>query len=117
MTDAEKAKNQPARTGLVPVKLKQTDESQVKIGKTELVMERKWSVENHKGNKDIVLDVTPRQAIYIYKCDDCIIKVLASECSTDIGLMHLMSGFHVSYDLNPPNPPTRPWNDVRLFVQ
>lgn len=76
MTDSDKSKNQPSRSGLVPAKLKPLDGSQTKEGKTELVMERKWSIENHKGIKDIEIEVNPRQSVYIYKCDDCVIKVI-----------------------------------------
>ncbi|GMH45257.1 hypothetical protein BSKO_13214 [Bryopsis sp. KO-2023] len=76
VTDAEKAKNIPGRSGLVPVKLRSTGAPTVKAGKTELVMERKWTVENHKGNKEIVLENTnPRQTVYIYKCEDSVVKV------------------------------------------
>lgn len=76
VSDAEKAKNLPSRTGLVPAKLKPLDGSQSKEGKTELVMERKWSIENHKGIEDIEIEGTPRQSVYIYKCDDCVVKVI-----------------------------------------
>ena len=44
---------------------------------------RKWAVENHTGNRDLVLDnVDAKQAVYIYNCKDCTIQVsqLSSLC-------------------------------------
>ncbi|CAG5132682.1 unnamed protein product, partial [Candidula unifasciata] len=38
---------------------------------------KKWVVEYHKNNKNIVLDnVDIKQTVYIYKCEDCVIKVV-----------------------------------------
>uniref|UniRef100_A0A0B7AU63 Adenylyl cyclase-associated protein n=2 Tax=Arion vulgaris TaxID=1028688 RepID=A0A0B7AU63_9EUPU len=37
---------------------------------------KKWVVEYHKGNKNIVLnEVDLKHSVYIYKCDDCVITV------------------------------------------
>ena len=39
---------------------------------------RKWVVEGHTDNRDIVLqDVDPKQAVYIFGCTSCTIQVWA----------------------------------------
>lgn len=44
--------------------------------KTELVLGRKWTVENHKGNKQLVIDQTdPKQSVYIYNCHNSTVQV------------------------------------------
>jgi hypothetical protein len=41
-----------------------------------LEQERKWMVENHEGNQEIVLDKTDsRQTVYIYNCHKSVIQV------------------------------------------
>ncbi|GAB6028170.1 hypothetical protein CHUAL_002376 [Chamberlinius hualienensis] len=37
---------------------------------------KKWVVEHHKGNKNIVIDDTSmNQSVYVYACEDCVIQV------------------------------------------
>ena len=44
--------------------------------KTELVLGRKWSIENHTSNRNIIIDQTdPKQSVYIFNCSNCTIQV------------------------------------------
>jgi hypothetical protein len=44
--------------------------------RTVLEQERKWMVENHEGNQEIVLSQTDsRQTVYIYNCHKSVIQV------------------------------------------
>lgn len=37
---------------------------------------RKWRVENHVGNHNVVIDqTTNQQTVYIYRCDNCTVQV------------------------------------------
>jgi len=37
---------------------------------------KKWIVEYHKGNKNIVIEIADmRQVVYIYKCTDCVVQI------------------------------------------
>lgn len=37
---------------------------------------KKWSVENHVGNKTLVIEgVTPKQTVYVYDCVDCVVRI------------------------------------------
>jgi len=55
--------------------------------KTELVLGRKWSVENHTDNRSLIIDQTdPKQSVYIFNCTNCTVQVSAcivtfSHCS------------------------------------
>ena len=41
-----------------------------------LLQGRKWVVENHAGNREIVIsDTEPRQTVYIFNCNNCTIQV------------------------------------------
>jgi adenylyl cyclase-associated protein len=42
----------------------------------ELQGDKKWIIENQDNNKDLVItECSISQALYIYKCDNCVIKV------------------------------------------
>lgn len=44
--------------------------------KTELVLGRKWTVENHKGNRALIIDQTdPKQSVYIFNCHNSTVQV------------------------------------------
>lgn len=44
--------------------------------KTELVLGRKWSVENHSNNRSLIIDQTdPKQSVYIFNCSNCTVQV------------------------------------------
>ncbi|CAD7701134.1 unnamed protein product [Ostreobium quekettii] len=45
-------------------------------GRTELVADRKWEVEHHKGNHEILIeDNNSKHTLYIFKCEDCVVQV------------------------------------------
>ena len=47
--------------------------------KTELVLGRKWSIENHTDNRKLIIDQTdPKQSVYIFNCSNCTVQVI--EC-------------------------------------
>ena len=44
--------------------------------KMELVLGRKWSIENHTDNRSLVVDQTdPKQSVYIFNCSNCTVQV------------------------------------------
>ena len=44
--------------------------------KLELVLGRKWSIENHEGNRNLIIDQTdPKQSVYIFNCSNCTVQV------------------------------------------
>ncbi|KAI8476335.1 MAG: adenylate cyclase-associated CAP [Monoraphidium minutum] len=44
--------------------------------KVELQQDRKWVVEHHSGNREIVIDKTdPRHAVYIFNCHNCVVQI------------------------------------------
>lgn len=44
--------------------------------RTELVLGRKWSIENHTGNRNLIIDQTDaKQSVYIFNCSNCTIQV------------------------------------------
>lgn len=46
--------------------------------KLELVLGRKWSIENHTGNRSLIVDQTdPKQSVYIFNCSNCTVQVCA----------------------------------------
>ncbi|XP_071804577.1 adenylyl cyclase-associated protein 1-like [Asterias amurensis] len=47
----------------------------VKPPRLELVGFKKWEVEFYKNDKDIVIDGDMKHTVYIYKCDNCTIRV------------------------------------------
>lgn len=93
VTDDMKAKNRPDRTGHVVappaaaaaagagegVAAGAAGKAAAKpMGKPRLELEqdRKWVVEHHAGNKDIVIDKTdPRHTVYIFNCNNCVVQV------------------------------------------
>ena len=53
--------------------------------KLELVLGRKWSIENHTNNRSLYVDQTdPKQSVYIFNCSNCTVQVCtyAPLCST-----------------------------------
>lgn len=36
---------------------------------------KKWTIEHQVGNKEVSVDVTMKQTVYIYKCNDSLIKL------------------------------------------
>lgn len=45
--------------------------------KMELVLGRKWTVENHKGNRALIIDQTdPKQSVYIFNCHNSTVQVM-----------------------------------------
>lgn len=44
--------------------------------RTELVLGRKWCVENHTGNRSLTIDQTDaKQSVYIFNCSNCTVQV------------------------------------------
>ena len=44
--------------------------------RTELVLGRKWSIENHTSNRNLIIDQTDaKQSVYIFNCSNCTIQV------------------------------------------
>ncbi|KAI3509578.1 hypothetical protein L1887_24956 [Cichorium endivia] len=82
VTDDMKTKNRTDRAGMVsagekPVQ-KSARKTAAKVGppKFELVMGRKWVVENQIGVKDLSIDeCDPRQTIYVFGCKDSLLQV------------------------------------------
>lgn len=85
VTDDMKSKNRADRSGVVsagaanPTAAAAAPKPAVAAAKQppKLVLEgKKWAVENHVGNKTIVIDdVTPKQTVYVYNCVDCVIQI------------------------------------------
>ncbi|KVI10718.1 Adenylate cyclase-associated CAP [Cynara cardunculus var. scolymus] len=81
VTDDMKTKNRADRAGFVSSGEKQVRKSApaaAKVGppKLELVMGRKWVVENQIGSKDLVIDeCDPRQTVYIFGCKDSVLQI------------------------------------------
>lgn len=86
VTDDMKAKNRSDRSGLVSAPSKAPAASAPTAAapapKTsappvlELQNQRKWAVENHRGNRSIVIeDVEAKHSVYIYNCENCTIQV------------------------------------------
>jgi adenylyl cyclase-associated protein len=43
---------------------------------TQLELDRKWVVEHHRGDREIVVDKTdPKHTVYVYNCHDCVVQV------------------------------------------
>ncbi|XP_042389605.1 cyclase-associated protein 1-like [Zingiber officinale] len=80
VTDDMKSKNRVDRTGVVVSVEKGTRASSItntKVSsKLELQMGRKWAVENHIGNKNLIIeDCDTKQSVYIYGCKDSVLQV------------------------------------------
>jgi adenylyl cyclase-associated protein len=46
----------------------------------------KWCVENHEGNKNIVIDQTEiKQLVYIYGCNNCTIQIKGKVNAVTLG--------------------------------
>ncbi|KAL3158071.1 hypothetical protein ABBQ32_011678 [Trebouxia sp. C0010 RCD-2024] len=87
VTDDMKSKNRADRSGAVPSSTPSaTKPSTSAAGKaavptsapprTELVLGRKWCVENHTGNRSLILDQTDaKQSVYIFNCSNCTVQV------------------------------------------
>uniref|UniRef100_A0A914YCG9 C-CAP/cofactor C-like domain-containing protein n=1 Tax=Panagrolaimus superbus TaxID=310955 RepID=A0A914YCG9_9BILA len=44
--------------------------------RTELENYKNWAVEHHKGNREIVVEVTDmKQTVYIYKCENSVVQI------------------------------------------
>ncbi|KAK5837887.1 hypothetical protein PVK06_006614 [Gossypium arboreum] len=85
VTDDMKAKNRTDRTGVVSTGEKQTSSTpstttptikKVAPPKLELQMGRKWAVENHIGNKNLVIDdCDAKQSVYVFGCKDSVLQI------------------------------------------
>ncbi|KAM0060837.1 putative cyclase-associated protein CAP/septum formation inhibitor MinC [Helianthus debilis subsp. tardiflorus] len=82
VTDDMKTKNRTDRAGFVSSGEKEPRKSApaaaAKVGppKFELVMGRKWVVENQIGVKDLSIDdCDPRQTVYIFGCKDSVLQI------------------------------------------
>ncbi|BAF23848.1 cyclase-associated protein 1 [Oryza sativa Japonica Group] len=76
-----KSKNRTDRTGVVAAEGKEAHKkpssSSTKLpSKLELQMGRKWIVEHHVGNKNLVIeDCDTKQSIYVFGCKDSVLQV------------------------------------------
>ncbi|RRT60117.1 hypothetical protein GW17_00028199 [Ensete ventricosum] len=76
-----KTKNRADRSGAVAATEKRGHTSSFSNNskaspKFELQMGRKWSVENHIGNKNLVIDdCDSKQSVYIFGCKDSVLQV------------------------------------------
>ncbi|KAL8205244.1 hypothetical protein R6Q57_008795 [Mikania cordata] len=81
VTDDMKTKNRTDRAGFVSSGEKEAHKSlpsAAKVGppKFELVMGRKWVVENQIGAKDLSIDdCDPKQTVYIFGCKDSVLQI------------------------------------------
>ncbi|KAK1439847.1 hypothetical protein QVD17_05669 [Tagetes erecta] len=81
VTDDMKTKNRTDRAGIVSSGEKEAPKSvptAAKVGppKFELVMGRKWVVENQIGVKDLSIDdCDPKQTVYIFGCKDSVLQI------------------------------------------
>ncbi|XP_074587371.1 cyclase-associated protein 1-like [Curcuma longa] len=80
VTDDMKSKNRVDRTGVVVSAEKGSHASSITNAKVppklELQMGRKWAVENHIGNKNLIIeDCDTKQSVYIYGCKDSVLQV------------------------------------------
>ncbi|XP_076918588.1 cyclase-associated protein 1-like [Bidens hawaiensis] len=81
VTDDMKTKNRTDRAGFVSSAEKEPKKNvaaAAKVGppKFELVMGRKWVVENQIGAKDLSIDdCDPKQTVYIFGCKDSVLQV------------------------------------------
>lgn len=88
VTDDMKTKNRADRSGAVPSSTSAPSAPNAPKGpskaaapvaappKTELVLGRKWSVENHSNNRSLIIDQTdPKQSVYIFNCSNCTVQV------------------------------------------
>ena len=47
--------------------------------RTELEQGRKWVVENHTDNRELIIsDTSPKQTVYVYNCSNCTVQVRPS---------------------------------------
>ncbi|KAF8769413.1 hypothetical protein HU200_006442 [Digitaria exilis] len=81
VTDDMKSKNRTDRTGVVTAEGKETRNAP-SFGSTrgpakfELQMGRKWVVENHIGNKSLIIeDCDTKQSVYAYGCKDSVLQI------------------------------------------
>ncbi|KAL3682851.1 hypothetical protein R1sor_000873 [Riccia sorocarpa] len=83
VTDDMKTKNRSDRTGAVPAVTKKEKATaaisvkpEAKKPVLELQLGRKWVVENHEGNREIIIDDTnSKQSVYVYGCKNSVIQV------------------------------------------
>ncbi|XP_071698174.1 cyclase-associated protein 1-like [Rutidosis leptorrhynchoides] len=81
VTDDMKTKNRTDRAGFVSSgekEVRKSAPSAAKVGppKLELVMGRKWVVENQIGVKDLSIDdCDPKQTVYIFGCKDSVLQI------------------------------------------
>jgi hypothetical protein len=68
--------------------------------RVELEADRKWVVEHHSANREIVIEKTdPKHAVYIYNCHNCVVQVGRAG-----GGGHFLTGALTHNPLNPTNP-------------
>ncbi|DBA84277.1 TPA: hypothetical protein ACH3X2_006334 [Trebouxia sp. C0005] len=86
VTDDMKTKNRADRSGAVPSSAPSSSTTTNKATATkapvqappklELVLGRKWSIENHTDNRSLIVDQTdPKQSVYIFNCTNCTVQV------------------------------------------
>ncbi|KAF0900339.1 hypothetical protein E2562_030627 [Oryza meyeriana var. granulata] len=84
VTDDMKSKNRTDRTGVVATEGKEGKEahkaacssSTKSPAKLELQMGRKWIVEHHIGNKNLIIeDCDTKKSVYVFGCKDCVLQV------------------------------------------
>lgn len=84
VTDDMKVKNRADRSGKVtasgpPASDRAPAPAAAKAArpaKTELQNNRKWAVENYRGDRNIVLEVSnPKHGVYLYNCEDCTVQI------------------------------------------
>ncbi|KAL3136825.1 hypothetical protein ABBQ38_005537 [Trebouxia sp. C0009 RCD-2024] len=87
VTDDMKTKNRADRSGAVPSSAPSATKSSTSAAgkaavptsappRTELVLGRKWCVENHTGNRSLTIDQTDaKQSVYIFNCSNCTVQV------------------------------------------
>ena len=77
MTDEEKTHKNPALKATGPVAASATPAAApvTKQGRTELDG-RRWNVEHHKDNREIVIEETEaNQSVYVFKCEGCTLQI------------------------------------------
>ncbi|KAL5231266.1 hypothetical protein ABZP36_030042 [Zizania latifolia] len=81
VSDDMKSKNRTDRTGVVAVERKEAHKapyssSSKSPAKLELQMGRKWVVEHHVGNKNLIIEeCDTKQSVYVFGCKDCVLQV------------------------------------------
>lgn len=67
------------------------DPSQIR--RSELEQDRKWVVEHHSGDREIIIERTdPKHTVYIYNCHNSVIQVCAAQQRVLLRMLYWLKG-------------------------